>query len=379
MKAITRILLATMLAGILIISAFGQDELEEETLLLTFIPNIQFSPMYVAMAEGHFENAGFDVSLEYLNEPDVVDLVAAGQNNFGVVSGEQVILAASRGRPIIYVYEWFQEYPIGIVYSSAMTVESASDLVGLAVGIPGRFGATYSGFNALAASGDIAESDVQLEEIGFAAAEVFCVGRIDASVIYVNNEPLQINNLAEQGECGDVESVNVLRVADAIDLVSNGIITNQDMIDNNPEKVAAFVGAYNAGLQSVINNPLRAYLLSAEFVDGLPLDDDLRSVIETYADEQDAFLESNPSRDQIMQSREDLWLVLSESDEFSSNDLIQLQVLMTSIELWDAEQLGFSELSSWENMQETLLNLEQLDDGVDLEAVFTNEFLPTDE
>lgn len=374
MKALTRISLVTVLTLLLALPVLGQDDLEDETLLMTFIPNVQFSPMYAAIAEGYFADAGFRVSLEYLNEPDVVDLVAANQNNFGVVSGEQVILAASQGRPIVYVYEWFQEYPIGIVYSSDMTLDSASDLAGLTVGIPGRFGATYSGFNALAASGGIAESDVRLEEIGFAAPEVFCVGRVEASVIYVNNEPLQINNLAKQGECGDVSSVNVLRVADEIDLVSNGIITSESMIDENPEKVTAFVGAYNAGLASVINNPAHAYLISSEFVEGLPLDDELRVALETLADEQDVFLATEPTHEEIAASRADILSLLSQ--DFDADTLIQMQVLLTSIELWDAEQLGFSDLAAWENMQNTLLSLEQIREGVDLESIFTNDFLP---
>jgi hypothetical protein len=51
-------------------------------------------------------------------------------------------------------------------------------------------------------------------------------------------------------------------------------------------------------------------------------------------------------------------------------------VLDESIQLWLAERLGESELSSWENTQQVLLDIGFLTEPQDLEAVFTNEFLP---
>lgn len=374
MKTIKHMLIATVLTLLTVSSGFAQDNLQEQTLLMTFIPNIQFAPTYVAIEAGYFADAGFDVSLEYLDEPLVVDLVAAGENQFGIVSGEQVILASGQGRPIVYVYEWFQQFPIGIVYSDALEVDGIEDLIDLRIGIPGRFGATYSGFTTLLDSAGIAETDITLEEIGFAAPEVFCVGAVEASVVYVNNEPLQINNRAQQGDCGDVTAVNVLRISDVVDLVSNGIITNQDMVADNPDDVSAFVSAYDTGLALTINNPARAYLLSASFIEGLSLEDDFATALEDLATEQDGFLATDPSREAIAESRTEQFNSLAE--QFNADTLLQYQVLLESIELWDAEQLGFTSADSWLNMQETLLSLGSLEIASDLEALYTNDFLP---
>ncbi|MEL6526355.1 MAG: ABC transporter substrate-binding protein [Chloroflexota bacterium] len=379
MKHTTRVILVGMLALLLTpLSIFAQDDLQEETLLMTFIPNIQFAPTYVAIGEGYFEEAGFDVSVEYLDEPNVVDLVAAEENSFGIVSGEQVILAAAQGRPIVYVYEWFQQFPIGIVYPSDMNVESIDDLTDSRIGIPGRFGATYSGFTTLLDSAGIDESDISLEEIGFAAPEVFCVGAVDASVIYVNNEPLQIQNRANSDDCGDVTDVSVLAIGDIIDLVSNGIITNQTLVEENPEQVSAFIAAYNSGLQLAINNPAQAYLTSAPFIEGLPLDDDFRAVLETLAEEQDTFLADEPTREAIAENRLAQYETLAE--QFDAQTLLQYEILLASIELWDADQLGFTDADSWANMRDTLINLGQIEDGaVDVDTLYSNGFLPQGE
>lgn len=355
----------------------AQDELQEQTLLMTFIPNIQFAPTYVAIGSGYFEDAGFDVDVEYLNEPDVVDLVATDRNQFGIVSGEQVILAASQDRPIVYVYEWFQEYPVGVVYSSDIEVESVLDLTDLRVGIPGRFGATYSGFTTLLESAEMAETDVQLEEIGFAAPEVFCVGAVDASVVYVNNEPLQIRNRAQSGDCGDVADVNVLPISEVVDLVSNGLITNQDTINNDPDLVQAFVDAYHAGLRDSIQNPARTYLVSAPFIENLPLSDELQAAMENLAEEQDAFLATDYDTQALRARYTEMYDALA--DDFSSEDLLQFEVLLASLPLWDGERLGFSTRESWDNMYDVLISLGVIERRVDIETLFTNTFVPESE
>ncbi len=369
-----RIVMLFIILTMLVTPGMAQAQPEPHTLLMTFIPNIQFAPMYAAIGAGHFTDAGIDLTLEYLNEPDVVDLVASGQYQFGVVSGEQVILAAAGDRPVVYVYEWFQQYPVGVVSDAALEVESVSDLTGLRVGIPGRFGATYSGFTTLLETADMAETDVQLEEIGFAAPEVFCVGAVDASVIYVNNEPLQISNRATNGDCGEVAEVTVLYISDVVDLVSNGLITNQDTATNQPEFVREFVAAYDAGLRLTIQNPARAYLLSAPFIEGLPLDDALREAMEAQAAELETFAPGDLTMQERYEQHAAFRATLAES--FDDETLLQFDVLLASIPLWDAERLGYTDLASWENMQETLLSLELLEAPVVLDTIYTNEFLP---
>ncbi len=356
------------------IATAQDDELIDQTFLLTFIPNIQFSPTYAAIANGHFAEAGFNVTIEHLDEPVVVDLIASNQRQFGIVSGEQVIMARFGGRPIVYLYEWFQQYPVGVVVPENSDIETVTDLAGRNIGIPGRFGASYSGLTALLAANGLTEQDIDLEEIGFFAPDVVCVGGVEASVVYLNNEPLQIAQRAEQGECGDVTGVRVLPVAAEVDLVSNGLVTNEETIANQPEMVAAFVSAYHQGLQDVINNPAAAYLLSLDYVDNLPISDDLQAALEAEAAAQEEFLATNPDREAIAESRQTMYDRLHE--QFSSEELIQLQVLLKSIELWDAEQLGVTDLASWEAAQNVLLEMGFLNEPLDLEAAFTNEFVP---
>lgn len=373
MSSFTRLIILATLPLSLV--SFAQDGLKDERILLTFIPNVQFAPFYLGIEDGYFADAGFDVRLEHLQEPEVLDLVAVGQANFGIVSGEQVILARSRGRDVVYVFEWFQKYPVGLVYSSALDLVSLGDLQGKALGIPGRFGASYSGLTTLLRSAGLGEDDIDLREIGFNAPEVFCLGVVDAAIVYVNNEPLQIQNLAADGDCGEVVDVEVITVSSQVDLVSNGLIVSRAYLDDDPDAVARMVSGLRAALSAVINNPAAAYLASLQHVDSLPADDALIDGLEIAAAMQAEFLASEPARDEIAESRRQLAADLS--DDFDRATLTQLNVLLNTIELWDADSLGYSDLESWQAMSDTLTAMGFLDDDAgDLHDAFSNRFVP---
>jgi len=355
----------------------GQDDVEDLPFFMTFVPNIQFAPVYVAQAKGYDADAGYNFVVEYGDENVGVDLIAAGEIPFGVISGEQVILARGGGRPVVYVYEWFQEYPVAIVVPDTTEgVETVADLEGLKVGIPGRFGATYSGLTALLGANDMTESDIQLEPIGFAAPDVVCAGGVMASVVYVNNEPLQIQQRADAGECGEISGISVLPVADAVDMVANGLVTSEDNINDNPAMVKGVTQAFHNGLKDVINNPAEAYLISLDYVENLPISDEFEAALEAAAEAQNDFLAEEPDHQAIVDSRVDLLTALEA--EFDDEMLIQFRVLLATIDLWDAEVIGMTNPESWETTQNILDTMGMLAAPIELEDAYTNDFVPTE-
>lgn len=372
-------LLAGILVCMLMVSGgavLAQDTPTEITFFMTFIPNVQFSPVYVGIDKGYFSERGIALTIEHGDEPVGVDLIAAGQRQFGLISGEQVIAARAGGRPVVSVYEWFQQYPVGIVYPEDAGISVVSDLAGRNVGIPGRFGASYSGLVALLTASGMAESDIALEEIGFNAPEVFCLGGVEASVVYINNEPIQIQHRADQGECAGISSVSVFPVSAAVDMVSNGVVTNEQTIAEQPELVSAMVAGFDAGLASVIRNPAEAFLISANYVDNLLADPALRGVLETEAEERDAMLEMMPGADADEITAQNAAMLARLQQQFPADALTQIEVLLATIELWRADRLGLADEASWTATQDILIQMGFVQEAVDVTAAFTNDFLP---
>lgn len=369
-----RRLLLALCAALLMAAGCQPTAPTDVVFFLTFVPNIQFAPLYVAIEKGYFADEGLNVVIQHGDEPDGVDLIAAGRLDFGMISGEQLILARANGRPVVFVYEWFQRYPVGVVAPDHTGISSIRDLAGRRVGIPGRFGASYTGLIALLAANDMTETDIQLEPIGFNAPDVMCLGAVEAAVVYMNNEPLQIQQRADAGTCGSITGVTLLPVADAADMVSNGIVTSEMTSAEKPELVRAVVRAFDRALRDVITNPAEAYLLSRAYVENLPAAETFVQALTELASAQAEFLASEPDRAAVTDNRAASGADLAA--RFEPQDVVQFLVLLNSIDLWDAERPGFSELTSWEVTQDILAEMGFLAEPIDLTAAFTNAFLP---
>ena len=184
-----------------------------------YIPDPQYAPFYVAVEKGYFAEEGIEIEFDYSFETDGMALVGANELPFALVGGDQVILARAQGMPVVYVMEWFQRYPIAVVSKEAAGIETPADLAGRNVGLPGFFGASYVGYAGLLSANGMEMADVNANDIGFNQVESLLTDQSEAVVVFANNEPVQ---LAARGE-----AINVINVADYMDMVSNGLITNE--------------------------------------------------------------------------------------------------------------------------------------------------------
>jgi NitT/TauT family transport system substrate-binding protein len=297
--------------------------LQPITLPVGYIPNVQFAPLYVAVEKGYFRQSGLEVAFDYSFETDAVALVGAGDLQFAVVSGEQVLLARAQGLPVVYVAAWYQDYPVAVVSKTQQGILKPADLAGKRIGLPGLYGANYIGLEALLFSAGLSDADVTLDSIGFNQVEALAADQQQAVSVYAANEPVQ---LRAQGY-----EINEIRVADHVQLASNGLITNEKTIQEDPDLVRRMTAAFLLGLGDTILDPGEAYRLSLPHVPNL-----------------------------------------AESD-----GSVQQQVLASSIELWKSElRLGESDPQAWKNMQDTLLQMGLLEGALDLDKAFTNEFIP---
>lgn len=298
------------------------DPARKVKLPMGYIPNIQYAPFYVAVDKGYFAEEGIEIEFDYSFETDGVALVGAGELPFAVASGEQVLLARSQGLPVVYAFAWYQQFPISVISAPELNINQPADLSGKDIGLPGLFGANYIGLQALLFSADLTPDDVKMDAIGFNQVEAFAAKQKNIVVGYAANEPIVLKS---QGF-----DVTELRVADYVQLTANGIISSEMTIADEPELVRSMARALARGIADTIANPDEAYEISLKFVENLKDQD------------QD----------------------------------VQMQVLTTSIEFWEAERIGFSDPQAWENMNDLLVKMELIPEPVDLSKAFTNDFVP---
>ena len=226
-------------------------ELTTIRLPMGYVADPQYAPFYVAVERGYFAEEGLALEFDYSFETDGIALVGAGELPLAVASGEQVILARAQGLPVVYVMQWWQRYPIAVAALSAAGITTPADLAGRNVGIPGFFGASYVGLVGLLSANGLTLDDIDANDIGFNQVESLLTGQSEAVVVYINNEPVQ---LRQRGE-----TIDIIAVADYIDLVANGILTNEQTIAENPELVQGFINAFRRGLEDTLADPDAAY------------------------------------------------------------------------------------------------------------------------
>src|SRR5215211_1264596 len=202
-------------------------ELTKIRLPMGYIPNIQFAPFYIAIQKGYFHEVGIEIDFDYKFETDGVALVGAGELPFAIASGEQVLLARAQGLPVVYVAAWYQQYPVSVVAKSELGILIPQDLKNRKIGLPGLFGANYVGLRALLHEAGLEESDVTLDAVGFNQVELMAAGQQDIVVGYAANEPIQLRARGVP--------VTEIRVADYVQLASNGILASEKVISENPD------------------------------------------------------------------------------------------------------------------------------------------------
>ena len=287
-----------------------------------YLPSVQYAPFYMADARGYFADEGLELEFDYAFETDGVALVGAEELPFALASGEQVLLARQQGLPVVYVLGWWQDFPVAIASLKTSHIDEPADLQGRSIGIPLLGGASYIGYAALMAANGLPVDAANLEVIGFTQTEALRSGQVEAAVVYANNEPIVLE--------AEGVPVNLLRVADYVTLASNGLITNEATLREDPDLVRRMIRATLRGLRDTLEDPDAAYDVSRKYVEGLS----------------------------------------------GANEAVQRKVLEESLRFWQTDRPGFTRPEAWENMQQVMIDSGLLPAPQDLGQAYTNEFIP---
>ncbi len=322
-KHLTAILLLIMIAAAL--AGCGEKSPETVTLMLDWVPNTNHTGLYVAQAEGYFEEAGLTVEIVEPGEVYAEQAVATGVADFGISFQEYVTLARADDVPIVSIAAIIQHNTSGFAARAEDNVTSAADFEGLRYG---SFGSAFEEptLQALMACAGGDFDRLEIVDTGYAdPLALLDEEQIDLAWIFYGWQGFQAQ---QQGV--DLDVVMMEDTFDCIpDYYTPVIITNEQMIAGQPEIAEAFMGAVSRGYQFAVKNPDQAAAI---------------------------LLEAVPELDADLVKASQAWL----SPRYQA----------------DAPRWGEQKLSVWKGYIGWMADNGIIGEAIDAEAAFTNDFLP---
>ncbi|MCS6940828.1 MAG: ABC transporter substrate-binding protein [Roseiflexus sp.] len=295
-------------------------------LMLDWVPNTNHTGFFVAQEKGYFTEAGLQVEIIQPGEVLAEQAVTGGAADFGVSFQEQITLARGDERaPLVSLAAIIQSNTSGFASRAEQGADSPADWGGLRYG---SYGTPFEAPTLIAlmecAGGDF--SQLQVINTGFSdPLALLSEKQIDLAWIFYGWQGIQAE---QQGIALNIEMMS--EWFDCIpDYYTPILITSERTIKERPEVVRAFVGAVSRGYTFAIENP-----------------DEAASIL----------LRAAPELDEKLVRASQAWL----SPRYKGN----------------APRWGEQKLSVWENYSKWLAENGVLNEPIDAQAAFTNEFLP---
>jgi ABC-type nitrate/sulfonate/bicarbonate transport system substrate-binding protein len=300
-----------------------KESLEKVSVVLDWTPNTNHTGLYVAKEKGYFKEEGLDVDIIMPGEAGADQLVASGKAEFGVSYQEGITQARVEGVPIVSIAAVIQHNTSGFAAPKQKNITSPKDFEGK----------TYGGWGSPVEEAVMAsimkKEDADIDKVKFVNmgdADFFTAVKrdVDFAWIYYGWTGIEAELRGEE-----LDMLYVNEYSDKLDYYTPVLSTNEKMVDENPETIKAFLSAASKGYQSAIDNPSEA---------------------------ADILIDAVPDLDGELVKKSQEWL----ADRYQD----------------DAPRWGEQKLEVWENYANWMYENKLLEEKLDAEKAFTNEFLP---
>lgn len=182
-----------LLAVPLLLAACSSEDETPEVRQVTFMAgfraqaNLPFVAVYVADAQGFFEEEGLEVEIQHSSGQDEhLKLLLDGEVHFTTGTAAQAVRRAQEGLPTRAIALFGQRGDQGYVALADSGITTPADFAGHSVGF--KAGVVPAELHALLASAGLTVDDVELLGVGF-DPRVFMEGEVDIYPVFLNNEP----------------------------------------------------------------------------------------------------------------------------------------------------------------------------------------------
>jgi len=292
---------------------------EPLSIMLDFFPNADHAPIYAAEAGGHFDDVGLDVEIHAPPDPAApLKQVVAGRADLAISYEPEVLRARDDGLAVQAVGALVQKPLTSIISLPSAGIRRPEDLDGKVVGTAGiDYQSAY-----LQAIAKRAGADVEERNVGFNLTGALLAKKVDAILGGFWN--YEGTDLRLRGKDPQIIRLDEAGVPTYDELV---IVANSDQQD---DRIKRFMAALERGVEDLKRDPDQA-------LKGL--------------------LDANPDLDPKLQRE-------------------VLDVTMPLFQPPDDKPYGWQDPGEWNDFAHWMRDNELLENLIDAEGAFTNEYLP---
>ncbi|WP_019003665.1 ABC transporter substrate-binding protein [Cohnella laeviribosi] len=304
-------------------SSASSAPLKEVKVVLDWTPNTNHTGLYVAAAQGLWEKRGLKVEIVQPPESGADQMVASGEAEFGVGAQEGLTMARQQGIPLVSLAAIIQHNTSGFASLKEKNIKEPKDFEGH----------TYGGWGSPAEEAVIGSmmkaqgADVsKVKFVNAGMADFFTAVKKD-----IDFEWIFYGWTGIEAELRGIP-INMVYLSDfnkKLDYYTPLLETNEDMIKEQPDVVRAFVEGASEGYRYAIEHPDEA---------------------------ADILLKAVPDLNADLVKASQKWL----ADKYQD----------------DAPRWGEQKREVWAGYTEFLKEHGILTKDLDIDAMFTNEFLP---
>jgi ABC-type nitrate/sulfonate/bicarbonate transport system substrate-binding protein len=298
------------------------------TVQLSWIKNAEFAGEFFADSKGYFTDAGFSSVTLNAGPGATESIVLSGGADFGLsnaISVGQVV--AEEDAPLKIVGTTFQKNPFTILsLKDGADIATAEDLKGKKIGV--QAGPNEALFDALLAINEIDPAEVTKVPVEYDPSPLVN-GEVDGFLAYVTNESITV-----EAEGNPV--TNLLFADNGLPFVAESVVTTQEMIANEPEKVKAFLAAEIRGWKDAVADPEEGARLAVEEY-GADLELDLEKEVQQATIQIDLIVTDETKENGLFTISDDLIeqnlrTLAAAGIELEADDLFDLSLLTELLE-----------------------------------------------
>lgn len=318
--ALTWVLL--LFVGPLLAACGGAAQAEPDAISvrLKWLHQVQFAGFYVAEQEGYYAEDNLQVILDPVDfeQQMGIEKVLAGENDFGLAAPEELIIARSEGKPVQAIAVIFRISPEVFLVEPDAGIRSPYDFEGNKIALsPGGLSIVYA-----AMAQQLGLDRGQIEEIPVNVWDLWeCWEIAPVCPNYATNGPVLLDQMGEPYVLIWPQDYGMAWYGDVL-------FTTDQMIADHPDVVRRFVHASLRGWQQAVEDPNLAVASTLVYDDQLDRD-------------------------------------------------FQREAMLAGVPLIDTGELpiGTMEADVWQSIQQALLDQGLISSAVDINTVFTNEFV----